>query len=200
MGRKTDFVNLVTALSRMEDAMTATERILNTPLPIAYAILIDQVTWIYALMLPFQLLPVLKWVTIPASIIATYIIHGLVSICAEIENPFGDDVNDLPLDMFCQQLASDLFIMTSAPPPDPNEIFSRDGNKVLYPLSNQTATEWRQRTMSEIRAALRTKVTALPNLDHLISAPSATKAVADRLRRRPGRSDSSHENDTGGDV
>lgn len=181
----------------MEEAMTATDRILNTPLPLAYAILIDQVTWIYALMLPFQLLPVLNWVTIPASIIATYIIHGLVSICAEIENPFGDDVNDLPLDMFCQQLASDLFVMTSSPAPDPNEVFSRDENKVLYPLSNQTANEWRTRTMDEIRLALKTKVTALPNLDHLISAPPRT--VTNPLRRRPAK-ESAYANDTPADV
>ncbi|KAJ3530060.1 hypothetical protein NM208_g9491 [Fusarium decemcellulare] len=39
----------------------------------------------------------LKWVCIPASIAASYIILGILFIGQQIENPFGQDVNDLPL-------------------------------------------------------------------------------------------------------
>ena len=47
--------------------MTGTERVLNTPLPLAYTILISQITWVYVLVLPFQLYPELGWITIPGS-------------------------------------------------------------------------------------------------------------------------------------
>lgn len=61
----------------MEDAMNGTERVLNTPLPLAYAILITQITWIYVMTLPFQLFPTLGWVTIPASM-STYNLFSFV--------------------------------------------------------------------------------------------------------------------------
>lgn len=47
---------------------TGTERVLDTPLPIAYTIAISQIAWIYVLVLPFQLYTTLQWVTIPGSL------------------------------------------------------------------------------------------------------------------------------------
>lgn len=44
------------------------ERVLDTPLPTAYSIAIAQISWIYILVLPFQLYNALVWITIPASI------------------------------------------------------------------------------------------------------------------------------------
>jgi hypothetical protein len=74
------------------------DRVLATPLPIAYSIAISQITWVYVMLLPFQLWDDLRWITIPGCIFAAYIIIGLASIGREIENPFGHDVNDLPLE------------------------------------------------------------------------------------------------------
>jgi len=65
------------AISTMNDVLSGTDRILNTPLPIAYSIAIGQITWVYILLLPFQLYKSLGWVTIPASIFAAYIILGI---------------------------------------------------------------------------------------------------------------------------
>lgn len=39
----------------LDDILVTSDRILNTPLPIAYNIAIAQITWIYILTLPFQL-------------------------------------------------------------------------------------------------------------------------------------------------
>lgn len=68
----------------MNDVLTGTDRILNTPLPIAYSIAISQITWVYILILPFQLYKSLEWITIPASVFAAYIILGiaLIGMCA----------------------------------------------------------------------------------------------------------------------
>ncbi|PGH01223.1 hypothetical protein AJ79_07994 [Helicocarpus griseus UAMH5409] len=151
------------ALSTMDEVMTGTERVLNTPLPVAYTILISQISWVYVLALPFQLYRELGWITIPASIVATYIIHGIASICAEIENPFGNDVNDLPLDVFCNQVAADLDIITSSPPPRPEKFVNRPDNMVLFPLSRSSASLWKQRSVGDIRAALKAKATIAPS-------------------------------------
>ncbi|EAS30518.2 uncharacterized protein CIMG_05997 [Coccidioides immitis RS] len=151
-----------TALYAMEEVMTGTERVLNTPLPLAYTILISQITWIYVLILPFQLVEDLGWITIPGCVVATYIIQGIAAICAEIENPFGNDVNDLPLDIFCEQLAADLDVITSSPPPKPQDFISRRNNLVLQPLSKSGVDAWRQRSIEDLRAALKAKATVAP--------------------------------------
>ncbi|KAE8387952.1 Bestrophin, RFP-TM, chloride channel-domain-containing protein [Aspergillus alliaceus] len=150
----------INGLAALNEVVTGTERVLDTPLPAAYSIAISQIAWIYVMSLPFQLYNSLTWVTIPGSIVAAYIILGLATIGSEIENPFGQDVNDLPLDTYCRQIALELDIITAAPAPNVNEFSTRDENMVLYPLSTDSYNEWKDRSVEEIRAALRTKVVA----------------------------------------
>lgn len=59
---------LVNGLATLNEVVTGTERVLDTPLPTAYSIAIAQIAWIYVLSLPFQLYNSLTWVTIPGSI------------------------------------------------------------------------------------------------------------------------------------
>lgn len=54
-------------MSTLNEVLTGTERVLDTPLPTAYSIAIAQIAWIYVLVLPFQLYNALNWITIPAS-------------------------------------------------------------------------------------------------------------------------------------
>ncbi|TVY68532.1 UPF0187 protein [Fusarium oxysporum f. sp. cubense] len=100
-------------LTTLNDVAVGCDRVLNTPLPVAYTIAISQITFVYVMLLPFQLTGPLGWIAIPATITAAYIIFGLLFIGQEIENPFGRDVNDLPLDVFCEQIANDLDITAS---------------------------------------------------------------------------------------
>lgn len=117
---------------------------------------------IYVYLLPFQLLESLKWVTIPGTIAAAYIIIGLASIGNELENPFGNDVNDLPLDQYCSDLAKELDVMMSVKAPNFADFVkdSAQDNKVLWPLSLSGYSEWSSRPESDIRSALRAKVVA----------------------------------------
>jgi len=144
-------------IASLNDALTGTERILHTPLPVAYSIAISQITWVYIAVLPFQLETVLKWVMIPAAIIASYIILGILLIGREIENPFGYDVNDLPLDMFCLQIAADIDTISSRKKPSISEFISNPNNKIMFPLSNAGYAAWGQRTDRVIRDELRNK-------------------------------------------
>ncbi|KAF2119610.1 Bestrophin, RFP-TM, chloride channel-domain-containing protein [Lophiotrema nucula] len=151
---QTQALNGVTTLN---DVLTGTDRILNTPLPIAYSIAIGQITWVYILLLPFQLFKSLGWVTIPASMFAAYIILGIALIGREIENPFGDDVNDLPLDEFCQQIRKDIDTIIARPPPKTDDFVTSSNNMLLHPLSHHTYGAWNSKTVEEIREALRAK-------------------------------------------
>jgi len=63
----------VNALVGLTDTSGNAERVLTTPLPIGYNILISQVVLLYVYLLPFQLLGALKWITIPGTIAAAYI-------------------------------------------------------------------------------------------------------------------------------
>ncbi|EXJ96334.1 hypothetical protein A1O1_01460 [Capronia coronata CBS 617.96] len=156
-------MNNVTALA---DVLTGTERVLNTPVPTAYSISISQITWVYILVLPFQLYKSLGWVSIFGTVLAAYIILGLAAIGYEIENPFGNDVNDLPLDSFCRELASDIDALTSMPAPSAETFISTAENKVLFPLSMSDYHSWNTRSVREIRHALRAKATtAAPSVD-----------------------------------
>jgi putative membrane protein len=142
------------------DVLVGVDRVLNTPLPIAYSIAISQITWVYVMMLPFQMWDDLHWVTIPGSIFAAYIILGIAAIGREIENPFGEDVNDLPLDSFCQELEADIDYIMSNPRPQVAEFFRNPLNKPLNPLSEKSFDSWMGRTKQDIRDALMTKTKA----------------------------------------
>lgn len=142
----------------LTDVLTGCERVVNTPLPIAYSISISQITWAYVVALPFQLVKFLGWITIPGTILGGYIIIGLAQIGCELEDPFGDDVNDLPLDSYCQELADEIDALTRDPAPLKHDEWMREsGAKVLYPLSTHEFKAWESRSTEDIRAALKAK-------------------------------------------
>lgn len=144
-------------LAALNDAYTGCQRVLTTPLPIAYGILFQQITWLYVILLPFQMVGVLTWITIPATTVASYIILGLLFIGQEIENPFGHDVNDLPLDHYCEQIALDLDIIASHSCYRPEDFFFSSENTPLWPVSGATADVWLQRSEAKLKEAIRSK-------------------------------------------
>ncbi|EAT79027.1 hypothetical protein SNOG_13580 [Parastagonospora nodorum SN15] len=150
----------ITGIVQLNEALTGMDRVLQTPLPIAYSIAISQITWVYVMMLPFQLWDDLRWITIPGCIFAAYIIIGLAAIGREIENPFGNDVNDLPLEAYCEELELDIDTITSQPAPTAREFMRRDGNMPIWPLSQKNYESWAGRSKQDIRDALMTKTKA----------------------------------------
>lgn len=90
------------------------ERILKTPLPLAYSIHIKQLVLIYCMVLPFQFVKDLNWWTAPFIALVSFTLFGIEEIGVEIENPFGYDANDLPLDAICTTIQQNIedFIAT----------------------------------------------------------------------------------------
>ena len=95
--------------------------------------------------------------------VAAYIIIGLLTIGSEIENPFGHDVNDLPLTSYCRQIAKEIDIITASPPPNVENFMTRPENMVLFPLSQAGYPMWKDRNREDIHAALRAKFVASPS-------------------------------------
>jgi ion channel-forming bestrophin family protein len=91
-------------LDNLVDMLGACERILRTPMPMAYAIHLKQLLLLYCLLLPFQVVDELKWYTAPAVALVSFTLFGIEAIGVEIENPFGTDPNDLPLDTICNTI------------------------------------------------------------------------------------------------
>jgi len=147
----------VTNIQSFDDILVTADRILNTPLPIAYTIAISQITWIYVVTLPLQLVKLMGWANIPVTMISAYIILGYAAIGNEIENPFGTEVNDLPLELYCAQIASDIAIISSRPPARIEDYAFHPDNKPLYPISTSGPKYWPDADIEDIRDALKTR-------------------------------------------
>jgi putative membrane protein len=102
-------VNLLqNTLHNMMVSLGGCERILKTPLPLAYTIHLKQLLLIYCLLLPFQVVKDLGWGTGIFITLISFTLIGIEAIGVEIENPFGYDTNDLPLDAICTGIQSDI--------------------------------------------------------------------------------------------
>lgn len=90
------------------DAHGACERIHKTPLPFAYMVHVRRALILYCFTLPFALVEPYGWLTIADTLMATYIFFGIEEIGVEIEDPFGIDDNDLPLESICGTITRNL--------------------------------------------------------------------------------------------
>lgn len=78
------------------DICGACERIKNTPIPYSYSSFIKKFIFFYIMTLPFGYVFSLGYYVIPVVVFTFYVLASLELIAEEIEDPFGDDANDLP--------------------------------------------------------------------------------------------------------
>ena len=98
------------------DVLGGCERILKTPIPLAYAIHLKQLLLLYCLALPFQMVNDLTWGTGPVVALISSTLFGIEEIGIEIENPFQHDTNDLPLDSICATMQRNIGDLISLSP------------------------------------------------------------------------------------
>jgi putative membrane protein len=91
-------------VARLVDSLGSCERIHTTPLPFAYVVHLRRGLIAYCFTLPFALLEPFNWVTIAATLLISYLMYGIEEIGVQIEDPFGSDDNDLPLEELCQKI------------------------------------------------------------------------------------------------
>ena len=95
-------------VNQLIDYIGGCERIHRTPIPFAYMVHLRRALILYCFTLPFALVGDLRWWTIAGTFILAYIFFGIEEIGVEIEDPFGFDENDLPLERFCQTIETNL--------------------------------------------------------------------------------------------
>ncbi|KAI0746688.1 Bestrophin, RFP-TM, chloride channel-domain-containing protein [Daedaleopsis nitida] len=149
---------LFAALNQLVDALTGLERILTTPIPFSYRVHLWSVTILYCLLLPFQIWATLKWITIPATALASFIFFGFLVAGEEIENPFGYDKNDLNLDHFTHNIIrNELRAITALPRPELESwVFSMFNDQIFTSDDRVAPDEWMQRGLGRIQGALAT--------------------------------------------
>lgn len=95
-------------LDDMVKAFTSCERIVKTPMPLAYAIHLKQLSLIYCLALPFTLVKDFSWFTGLVVALISFALFGIEQIGIEIEDPFGRNPHDLPLDEMCNTMRQNI--------------------------------------------------------------------------------------------
>jgi putative membrane protein len=90
------------------DNIGACERIKNTPIPYSYNIFLKKMIFLYIMSLPVFFASEFGYTTVPITIIVLYVFASIELIAEEIEDPFGEDDNDLPLDYICGKIKSNL--------------------------------------------------------------------------------------------
>lgn len=106
------------------------ERIHKTPLPFAYVVHLRRAVLFYCYTLPFGLVRDFDWWTIVATLLIAYVFFGIEEIGVEIEDPFGADENDLPLERFCSTIERNVTDIM-----DGGQAGGRDGQSCALPTS-----------------------------------------------------------------
>ena len=84
------------------------ERIKNTPVPIAYTMLTHRIVGIYCLALPWGVIDTVGVYTPIVVVMVSFAFLGLDGVGSQIEDPFEEDPNDLPLLALSRTIEIDL--------------------------------------------------------------------------------------------
>ena len=85
-------------LKTMANVCGACERIKNTPIPYSYSMFLKKFIFAYVFTMPLGFVYDFKYWTAPIVVFIFYAFASIELIAEEIEDPFGTDANDLPLD------------------------------------------------------------------------------------------------------
>ena len=100
----TDLISIRLYHQNLLDITGACERIKKTPIPFSYSFFIKLFITVYVLLIPFVLVETYGYFAIVATTLAAYALIGIEMIGDEIEEPFGLDCNDLPLNQLSQTI------------------------------------------------------------------------------------------------
>ncbi|NDY93310.1 bestrophin family protein [Ideonella livida] len=108
----------VQSMDRNLDELTlyhgSCERIAATPIPYAYSVLLHRTVTVYCTLLPFSLVSAAGVLTPVVSVFIAYAFMALDAIACELEEPFGTEPNDLPLNAMCLTIERSLLELCDA--------------------------------------------------------------------------------------
>ncbi|QHS63843.1 bestrophin family protein [Chitinophaga agri] len=101
--------------NKLSDILGGCERLVSTPIPYTYSVLLHRTVYIYCLLLPFGFVDSLGWMTPVIVTFIAYTFVALEAIADELEEPFGMEPNDLALDAMSRMIENTLLEMTGKP-------------------------------------------------------------------------------------
>lgn len=104
------FNALQTSVAALVKDFTNCEKLAAIPVPVVEGIHLKQAVSLYLLTLPFTLVEVLGWKMVPFVSLCAFTLIGIEGIASELEQPFGIDNSDLPLDLIVS-----FFLLMSGP-------------------------------------------------------------------------------------
>jgi putative membrane protein len=111
---ETDYEKLLDLLSACSQQQSAAERLNSFPFPRQYAHFSSVFVKIFVVLLPFSLLGELKtagvnlWLTVPFSVLVSWVFYTMERVGDTSENPFENALNDIPLSTICRDIEIDL--------------------------------------------------------------------------------------------
>ncbi|KAJ3151260.1 hypothetical protein HDU89_002099 [Geranomyces variabilis] len=110
-----DNPSITSAIGSMIDAVSKFEQILYVPMPTYYDVLLKQILLAYFIMLPFQIVRNTGWLAVPVVMISALAYFGVDALADAVQDPFGTDESDLPIDYFLLKLQGDIeYIMEAS--------------------------------------------------------------------------------------
>lgn len=95
-------------LQSFADICGGCERIKNTPIPFSYSVFIKKFIFIYVMTLPFGYVFILGYYVVPVVAFIFYVLASLELIAEEIEDPFGNDENDVPTEKIAANIKKNI--------------------------------------------------------------------------------------------
>lgn len=105
-------------LDKLSDIVGGCERIVSTPIPYSYSVLLHRTVYLYCFLLPFGLVDSLQWLTPLIVVFIAYTFVAFEAIADEIEQPFGTEANALALNAICLTIETSLLEMVGKELPE----------------------------------------------------------------------------------
>jgi len=106
------FLQLSTALDSLASTVGACERVRNTPTPFGYVVALRGFLLLWLFTMPFTLVGAYGFAAVPAMALVSFLFLNLETMAMQIEQPFGDGADDLPLEEYVlgiEQVCLDFF-------------------------------------------------------------------------------------------
>ncbi|WP_133271700.1 bestrophin family protein [Hymenobacter radiodurans] len=108
-------MRLMQTLEELYNLQGGCERIKNTPFPRQYAYYSFVFVWLFSTLLPLGLIsefaqmgPDHIWLTIPFSVLISWVFNTIEVVGHTSENPFENQMNDVPMTSICRTIEIDL--------------------------------------------------------------------------------------------
>ncbi|MCP2040319.1 putative membrane protein [Neisseria sp. HSC-16F19] len=113
------YTALTAHITTLGDVQAGCDRIASTPLPFSYSALLHRAIYVFCLMLPFALEAILGlWTPLMVAWLV-YMLLGLDALSSQLEEPFGTQDNDLPLDAMVRLVEREIHSALGQPLPPP---------------------------------------------------------------------------------